>query len=320
MLLLSCFLAAEQICKGASLQQDIALPSVDLCFILRLKDNAHWAFATFSAPRVSGHVLMATSTHNPGTMHGVRTSVVRNVLGPSGAGAATGVAAALAATGAPAGPLATAAVTSLLRRAASDAVLDGDASATCIVALGGIAATYCLRFRETDMHALEALQHVFAVAVHLLDEAIPELNEIIAEASTNLPEGWDADVDAEVSDLLAAVPKPQSGDAAPFTAAAVNILVNFLEASEDSEARQLALLLAGVLEHCSRLLPDSESGSAVYGACMAAMHAAPQILRVFFTAAEVESEPPAARHKWLEGATSVVRLSLIHISEPTRPY
>lgn len=207
-------------------------------------------------------------------------------------------------------------MTSLLRRAASDAVLDGDASATCIVALGNIAATYCLRFHESDMHALEALQHGFAAAVHLLDEAIPDLNEVIAEASMNLPEGWDADVDAEVSDLLAAVPKPQSADAAPFTAAAVNILANLLEASEESEARQLALLLAGVLEHCSRQLPDSESGSAVYGACMATMHAAPQILRAFCTAAEAESEPPAARDKWLEGATAVVRRVKAALAEP----
>ena len=159
---------------------------------------------------------------------------------PPVAGAATGVAAALAATGAPAGPLATTAACSLLQRAAADVSLDADSAATCIFALGKLAATYCLRFRHSDMHAPVALQQAFACAVHLLDEAIPELNEVIAEACMLLPEGWGATVDADVSALLAVVPKPQSGAAAPFTAAAVNILAELLEASEDSEAHQLA--------------------------------------------------------------------------------
>lgn len=209
------------------------------------------------------------------------------------AGAATGAVAALAATVAAAGTIATSATSSLLKRAASDTVLDSDASATCIVALGKLAATYSMRFRHSDSHAAHALQQAFALAVHLLDEAIPEVNEAIAEPSMKLPEGWDATIDDDISAVLAAVPKPQSGAAAPFSAAAINILADLLEASEHSEACQLAFIIAGVLRVSAPLLSDAESGSAVYGACMASVHSAPKVLQVLqnvAAASEAESE------------------------------
>lgn len=142
-----------------------------------------------------------------------------------------------------------------------------------------------MRFRGDDTHALHALQKAFALAVHLLDESLPNLNEVIAGACMKLPEGWEATVDVDVSGVLSAVPKPQTG-AAPFAAAAVNVLSNILEASKGTESPHLAIILVGVARHCKPLLGEADSGCAAYGACMATMHAAPRILTVLRAAGE----------------------------------